>query len=176
MKGVAVRNPEWILHAACVNALYNVMQYRQAQRPHISLQESMVRVFDSSYARALDRGRFARHDLQALKDFAGDIACNMACNGMLDYGVHEEPETGRLCISVVDTELREHNCIQRCLAVCAALLARRRWPWNPPADLRKLVARMVWDTRRDPDVWSLPDPSSSSSSGEIHSSKKARVV
>lgn len=54
-------------------------------------------------------------------------------------------------ITIEDLDLKERR--QRCASICSILLARS-WPHRPPREIRALVARLVWSTRRQ-NEWSI---------------------
>ncbi len=167
------RDAAWRLYAKCVDLVYEQLRWLDKQRPAESLQERLSVVLGSTYARALKNEAPALHDKKRLADFAGEMAVVMAKNGMMSFTVDADPSTQRLRFTALDTEAVERNCMKRCRTLCALLIARQ-WPQRPPRAIRTLVARMVWATCRDPDLWGSPEARSYCASGIGETSMKRR--
>jgi len=144
------QDPYGTLLEACRKQLGWVLDYNNKQRPEESTDEFLQQVFSTSYARALRMGEMSQHDLRAFEDFARLIKCTMGRDADLDYEAYSHQ--GRLALMVTDRDLVRKRALERCRHASAVFLSKWGSSVICERGIRRVIARMVWETRED-DSW-----------------------
>jgi hypothetical protein len=150
--------PAMVVASECRSRVYHALRYLYMQRPDMSKCVTLTTVLLCNYERVLKDGvENSRRLLVQLHSFACQLACVFEPDARLDYSFGPDPQGKGIRASVTDIDMCQSARRSACAAACTVMMSRCLRHAMPWAEIRLLVARILWTSRKD-SVWDVPSP------------------